>query len=359
MKFTTDSDSIQTAIKTLSKLAAPSEGSITFRLSKGRAQLMSFSELSSCTVTVPGTVEGEGQFAIGLDSVRDATRGRKSVELTYKNTMLNVKSGSYSAALATTDVLEQDESARSKENIIEVTTEQAAWLRSAIADVAIRPMALISSYMPVGIHLSAKGAFISCFDRTRMSFIRDKSIKGDTSFIVPVETIQAVLEAVGTSSFNMVVNDSFVEVMTDTVWARVSLPTLEENTIGLDAVMGKAKEVAKIEGDEVTLAKDALVAFLDNSKAVALKERGELKAKAEDGKLRLSIQTQAGKIQASLPFDNGTDFAFAIDYEHFDELVRKSGSEVTLKVVGDAFIVGKTAKGATVLIAFNQDEGGE
>lgn len=356
MKFTTESESLQSAIKTVSKLAAPSEGTITIRLSKGRAQILSYSELSACTIIVPGSVEGEGQFAIGLDALRDATRGRASVELTYKNTMLNVKSGSYRAELATSDVLEQDEMARTHETPIQVTTEQAAWLRSAISDVAIRPMALINSYMPVGINLSSRGAFIACFDRTRMSFLRDKSIKGETDFVVPVETIQSVLEAVGMASFNMAVTDSYVEIYTDLVWARVSLPTLEENSIGLDAVMGKAKEVAKIEGDEVVLAKDKLVAFLDNSRAVALKERGELRVKAGEGKLRMSIQTQAGKIQASLPYDSTTELEFAIDYEHFDELVRKSGTEVQLKVVGDAFIVGKTAKGATVLIAFNQDD---
>jgi|GEM_PF-3843783 len=357
MKFTTESESIQSAIKTVSKLAAPSEGIITFRLSKGRAQIVSYSELSSCTIVVPGTVEGEGQFAIGLDAIRDATRGRASVELTYKNTMLYVKSGSYRAELATSDVLEQDDVARTTDTPIEVSTEQAAWLRSAISDVAIRPMALVSSYMPVGIHLSDKGAFISCFDRTRMSFLRDKAIKGSSNFVVPVDTIQAVLEAVGMAAFNMVVTDAYVEIYTDLVWARVSLPTLEENSIGLDAVMGKAREVAKIEGQDITVPKDKLVAFLDNSRAVALKERGELRVKAEEGKLRMSIQTQAGKIQASLPYDSGSDLAFAIDYEHFDELVRKSGTEVTLKVVGDAFIVGKTAKGATVLIAFNQEDG--
>lgn len=354
-----EGEAIQLAIKTVSKLAPPSEGSVVIRLKKKQAHILSHSELNSCTVLVPASVEGDGEFAISLESLREATRGRANVELTYKNTLLYVKSGSYLAELATSDVLDQDEQAKAEEPPIVIGAEQAAWLRTAVQDVSIRATALINAYMPIGLHLTEKGAFIACFDNNRMSFLKEKTIKGDANFVVPIETLQAVLECVGHSEFNLIVTDSFAEIVTETVQARLSLPTIEDNSVSLDTVEGKAKEIVKIAADTIVVDKAKLVAFLDNSKAVALKERGEVKVSVRDGKMRMSVSTNAGKVQASVPVQAGAELQFLVDFEYLDELVRKAGAEVELKVVSDAFVMSKTAKGVTVLVAFNQEEGSD
>lgn len=356
MQIKTEGEAIQLAIKTVMKLAPPAEGSVTLRLRKKRAFLLSYSELNSCTVEVPGSIDGEGEFAIGLESLRDATRGRSTVELTYKNTLLYIKSGAYRAELATQDVLDQDEQTLAEGEPKRIGAAEAAWLRTAVTDVALRPTALISTYMPIGIQLTDKGAFVACFDNDRMAFTRDKSIKGDAEFVVPVETLQAVLESVGMGAFDLLVTDAFAEVRTDTVKARMALPSIEDNAVSMDAVRKKAREVAKIEGDILSVSKEKLVAFLDNSKAVALKERGEVKAESNDGKLRLQVKTNAGKIQASVATESGNEVRFVIDFEFLDELVRKSGSEISLRIVGDDFLVGTTAKGVTVLLSFNQED---
>lgn len=358
MYIKTEGEAIQLALKTVAKLAPPSEGSVTVRLRKKQMYILSYSELNSCTVQVPGSIEGEGEFAILLDSLRDSTKGRATVELTYKNTLLHVKSGAYRAELATADVLDQDEQVRTADEPTHIGPEEAAWLRTAVQEVALRPTAILSSYMPIGLHLSTKGAFLACFDNNRMSFTKDKTIKGNANFVVPVETLQAVLEAVGSSAFDLVVTEAFAEVYTETVQARMSLPSIEDNAVSLELVMEKAKATKSTEGSMLTVSKDKLVAFLDNSRAVALKERGEVRAVAAEGKLRVQVQTNAGKVMASIPSEGDSDVQFLIDFEYIDELVRKSGPEVKLKIVEDAFLMGETAKGVTVLLAFNQEDSG-
>lgn len=357
MQFTTDSGSVQEALRIISRLAPPTQGNLTLQTDGKRVQLHSFGELNQCSVTVPGDVKGTASFAISVDSLRDATKGRAEVDIKYKNTVLTIKGGSYKAELPTVDAVSLDDvagAAGSKDGTkIKISTEQAAWLRNAVNAVALKPTALVSAFMPLGVKLTAKGAFVSCFDSKHMSFMSSKEINGDCEFCIPVDMMQGVLDAFGNSSFTMTVTESTVTVSNKLAKVVLNIPHLDEQGPSLSDVLGKAREVQKIEGTELILPKEEVVMYLDNARAVAVKERGEISVSSEKGKTQFSIKTVNGAIEATVKGSAKKNVSFLIDFDYFDELVRKAGQTLELKAVNGAFLLSKTEK-VTLLVAFNE-----
>jgi hypothetical protein len=357
MQFTTDSASVQEALRIISRLAPPTQGNLTLQTDGKKVQLHSFGELNQCSVTVPGTVKGSASFAISVDSLRDATKGRSEVDIKYKNTVLTIKGGAYEAELPTVDAMSLDDASSnsgSKEGTkIKISTDQASWLRNAVNAVALKPTALVSAFMPLGVKLNSKGAFVSCFDSKHMSFMSSNEITGDAEFCIPVDMMQGVLDAFGNTSFTMTVSESNVSVSNKLAKVILNIPHLDEQGPSLNDVLGKAKEVRSLNGTELFLPKEEVVMYLDNARAVAVKERGEIAVSSEKGKTQFSIKTVNGSIKATVKGTAKKNINFLIDFDYFDELVRKAGQNLELKVVGTSFLLSKTDK-VTLLVAFNE-----
>lgn len=356
MNVTLDSAILQEALRVALRLSPPVSGNVTLSSDGAKLFLHSSGELSRCSILLPCEVKGKAFFAIGTEALRDATKGRADLSMVYDKTMLNIKSGRYSASLTTVDAIAMEEEREEKGDTWKLTVEQAQWLKSAVQQVALKPTANITAFMPVSVKLSDKGAFVACYDNQHMAFINDKEIKGDLDVTLPIETFNAVLDTFNKIAFRMIVTPSSLLVKNKIVDVTLSLPATEDDAqIGTDAVMGKAREALKADGTQIEVAKADLVSFLDNARAVATKERSEIQVTTEPGKLTLVVKTTNGTSKSTIKASVKTKQQWNIDFEFFQEAVSKCPESVIFKVVADAFVCFST-KNAHVLVALNQSE---
>lgn len=353
MNIQIDSDAIHNALRVVSRLAPPVSGSVTLEAAGDKLWMHSASDLSRARVLLPCEVKGKAFFAVAIDQLGSATKGHKALECSYDKSMFKIKQGSYTAELATVDAIPLEESESEKGTTWKVSAEQAAWLKSAVASVAIKPTAAMVSNMPVVIKITKKAAFVACYDNFHMAFLNDKEVQGDLDLELPLETLQAVLDVVHVGSFKMHVSKSTLTISNTLLKVNLSLPDSEGEVSG-EAVIEKAREAIKIDGSEIVMGKEGLVAFLENARGVLGKERSEISVAAEGGKVKLLIQTTNGKAKISLKGNTPKkEVGFRIDYEFFDEAVRKCGDEVVMKIVDDAFVTFKV-KNAWVIVSLNQ-----
>jgi len=352
-----ESSSIQEALRVALRLAPPMSGNVTLEADGTRLLMHSVAELSRCSVVLPGTVKGKAYFAVATDALSAATKGHAELEMAYDKTMLKIKSGRYSADLTTVDAVQLEELEKEKGQIWKLSPEQGGWLKNAVAAVALKPSQLLATgFMPVTAKLTEKAAFVACYDNQRMSFINDKEITGSLEVTLPLETFNAVLDTFHKAKFTMTVGSSTLFIKNAIVEVQLSLPEKdEENQIGTDDVIGKAREASKIDGSELQLSKAEITAFLDNARAVATKERSEIKIATDTGKAKLSVATTNGTSKTILKAQTPKKAtAFNIDFEFFDEVVRKCPDDVIFKVVQGAFLMFKTRQAQT-LVALNQE----
>ena len=354
MNFTTESAAIQEALRIIGRLATPESGNVTISSNGKKIHIQASSETARCSVNIPATVEGKpGQFAVGLNALRDATKGRSSLAIEFSKAMCKIKSGSYRCELATVDTLEVENAEEEKGTKIEFTSDQAQWIKSAVATVSLKPTALLSTFMPLGLKLSKKGAFVSCFDVNHMAFMRSEEMKGDMEFKLPLDTLVAVLDAFGANAFDLELGQSSVKVGNKLVKVVLSLPQEEENELTLKDVIDMAKASREAKGVSLALPKSELLAFMDNSRSVATKERSEIKVKIEDGKLRIGVITVQGSASATIK-TKAKNCEFAIDFEYLDEAIRKAGDVVEMTLVKDEFLA-VNLKHSTIILSLNQD----
>lgn len=359
MKCNLESDLIQEALRVALRLAPPLTGNVILESDGSKLKLKSASDLARCSITIPGSVQGEALFAIPTDSLRDATKGRKELEVVFDKSMLNIKNGRYVAKLSTVDAIQTDEDAepsKDKGQTWKLTPEQATWLKTAVATVALKPSVAEGAFMPVSVKLTKKAAFVSCYDNNHMAFINSKDVQGDLDVTLPIETFNAVLDVFNKVQCTMTVTNSALRVRNKLVDVLLSLPDVDnEEMIAVDTVIEKAKEALAAKGKSIEVAKSELVSFMDNARAVATKERSEIVAEIEPGKLKLSVVTTNGSSKIVLKANTKTKGSFKIDFEFFDEAVRKGAETLVLKLVDDSFLMVEGRESYAVM-ALNQDE---
>lgn len=354
MNFTLDSASLQEAIRVIGRLAPPDSGNLTISSTGKKVFVHSSSETSQCSINVPATVQGKANtFALPMTALRDATKGRKTLDMEFSKAMCHIKSGTYKCELSTVDALEVEPQAEEKGTVIEFTSEQAAWIKSAVATVALRPTALLASFMPVAVKLTKKGAFVSCYDVNHMAYLNSDEITGNMEIKLPLDTLVAVLDAFGSAAFTLELGKSSVSVSNKLVKVNLSLPQEEENELQLADVVETVKAARKAEGQALVIDKEELMAFLDNSKAIATKERSEIRVQVGDGKMKMSVTTVQGSAKTIIK-TKSKSCNFAIDFEYLDEAVRKAGTAVEMKLVKDEFLA-ISQKNSTILISLNQE----
>lgn len=356
MQLLIESSVVQEALRVISRLAPPSaSGTITITSDGSGAVMHSASDVDRCSYTLPCKVKGKGgMFAIAIEALRDATKGRNDLDMTYDKNLLIIKSGSYVTKLATADAMQNEYDTEKKLSKIKVTSEQAIWLKSALASVALKPTTILSTFMPVSIKLTKKGAFLACFDTQHMAFLESKEIEGEMEVVLPLHTLQAVLETFNSAKFTMELSSSNLYVTNPLINVVLALQQAEEGAVTADDVRTKAKEASKMDGSEIELAKKDVIEFLDNARAVMTKERGEINIATEKGKVRLTTRTVNGSTKVTIPGKVKKTMSVNIDYEYFDEAVRKCEDAVIMKVVGQDFIM-FVQKKASVLVALNQE----
>jgi hypothetical protein len=132
------------------------------------------------------------------------------------------------------------------------------------------------------------------------------------------------------------------------------LPQAEDNELNLVEVMETANGSRLAKGQELEILKADMLAFLDNARAVATKERSEIKVTTDSGKIRLEVVTANGSTKAVLKASCTTKDQVLVDFEFLDEAVRKSAESVNMKIVKDEFLSLKLKTG-TVVVSLNQE----
>lgn len=356
MQAKIEAATIQEALRVALRLAPPMSGNVTLQSDGAKLVMHSVAELARCSVTLPGDVKGKAFFAVATDALLAATKGHKELDISYDKTMLKIKSGRYSSDLTTVDAVALEDIEKEKGSTWKLSTEQAGWLKTAVSAVALKPNALVTTFMPLTAKITPKAAFVACFDNQRMAFMNDKEVTGELDVTLPLDTFNAVLDTFYKAPFRMMVGQSSLYVKNAIVDVQLSLPAQdEENQIGTDAVIGKAKEASKADGSEVTLVKSEVLAFLDNARSVATKERSEVVVTVAEGKAKISVSTTNGTSRIIVKASAKKNISFKIDFEYLDEAVRKCPEEVTFKVVENAFLTFKT-RVTQILVALNQEQ---
>lgn len=350
MHFTTDAAAIGNTLRIIRRLCVPTDGFVTLRTAGKKLVVSSVNEINQCQLVIPGELKGEAEFGVNLDSLDQVAKGRGDVELTMKNTILTIKSKGYTAQLATGDVNQLDDTTLPDAKKVKISADHAAWLQHAVAACSLKYTSVADHFMPIGVSFD-KQAFVSCFDDSHMSFISSKEIQGNAEFVVPLDLLTGVLDAFGKQAFLMKISSVAVEVSNKLYSVRLNLPELDDQGPTLSMVKAKAKEIKKVNGTEMELDKARVVAFLDNSKAVAMRERAAIDVSGDGRKLVMSVTTVNGVVREVM--DCTAKVKFSIDHEFFDEMVRRSSDTLTLKAAG-SFLVCTSAK-ATLVSTFNKE----
>ena len=355
MNLTLEQDAVAEAIRIITRLAPPVSGNITIESDGSKCFMHANGETSKCSINIPATVSGKATtFALPLATFKDATKGRKTLNVVFEKTLCKISSGNYKCELATVDAIELDHTDEEKSKPIKLTVEQSAWLKSAVATVALKPTALLSTFMPCSIKLTEKGAFVACYDVNHMAFINSNEIKGDMETKLPLDILSAVLDAFGKATFKLELSKANLYVSNALVKVVLSLPQEEENDLKIEEVLEAAKGSKAAKGQEIEINKAELVTFLDNARAVATKERSEVKFETDKGKIKIEVNTAHGSTKAILKASSTAQSKALIDFEFLDEAVRKSGDSVVVKLVKDEFMSFKLKTG-NVVVSLNQE----
>ena len=354
IKINVESAALISALNVAAKVAVAQDGSVTLAGESGKLVLHSVGDLSRCSLVIPAEVVGKDfEFAIPLDALRDSISGRASLDMSWDGTTLTVKSPSYKADLLTLDPISRDEVDKIDAQEWKVSPEQGQWLKGALNAVGLKPTALLSSFIPVSVRLTAKGAFVACYDNQHMAFLNSKEAQGELELTLPLDTFSTILDVLNGQAFRMRVSSSRVELKSKLASIILSLPAMDDS-ISISDVMGKAKEVAAASGTALKFSKAEMLAFMTNAKAVIGKERAEVQAEAKDGKLKFTIQTVRGTSSAILKSEVGKAINFKVDYEYLLELAMKvREDQLELSVVGTAFMSAKS-NSTHLLVALNQ-----
>lgn len=350
MKIQVEQSSLQASLEVITRLAPPVSGNVTVKSNGKRVQLVSLAELSRCTVVMPCTVDKPGEFAVPLQMLKDASKGREQIEMHYKNSVLNLMSGKYKAELSTVDVVPLDDLEPEDGHETELGLDQSAWLKKALREIALKPTAILSSWMPVGVRLTDKSAFVCCYDLQHMSWVTAKEVTGDLECILPIETLTAIVDVFHKSPFTIKQTKTRIEVKTKHTKVYLNTPTVDDLPSVAD-VQGKARAASKIDGDTFSLDKAATVLFLDNARSILGKERSEIKIAAGKGSVDLTIQTGNGRVATTVK--GGGKGEFKVDFEYFLEGIAKAGESLEFKVVQGAFLAIKQ-DGVSTIVALNQ-----
>lgn len=350
---------LQKQLQVITKLVPPASGNIAMQFTKGNLYLYAMNDLASCKSLVPcESCEGELSFGVTFDALKTILVGHETIKFSYSNTMLVCTSNNYRADLATVDAVEIEafknrELVKGEAKTLSIDAETGKWLKEACGEVRLKVVEALSPYMPCLVHLDSKGAFVSCYDNHHLSFIKTSKVKGDLDFTMPCDTLYDVLSAFQGSSFKMELLPQQLTIKSKLMAIALSQPAsdtyLEMST--LTGLINQAKEADK---QAITVDRHLLQRFLGASKAVATKERLELKFKTQGKNLHLQVRTITGNVNQVLPMEKAVSIKeFSLDYSYFEEAIGKDDSEkVTIAVIEGRFIVVGFGNGYTIISLF-------
>lgn len=351
MKIGIDSKVLEDAVKTITKLAPSANGLVTLELNK-RLVIHSAGELNRGKINVETTsIEGTGSFAISVDALTSATRGRKDLLLSYENSMLGIKSGRYKAQLSTFDPMNEEEKVAGKIKGTSIDTGTAGWLKEATRNVALAPDNLIMTYMPLGVKATSKGINVCCFDTAHVAVSGSGKVKGDFEFALPVNIFQNVLDVYAVSGFNMELTESSLRCSNAQLQVELALPVLDDTLPDVDTVLSMTKTSKNSDLVKLEVKKEELTNFFQNARAIAGKERTEVKMTVKSNRLQLTSSNINGSV-TSVCKVKSKDLQVNVNLSFLEEAVVKAGPTVELGISEELIVC--TTPSVIFVIGTNQ-----
>lgn len=346
MKIKIEASVLERAMVALSKIAPPANGTVLLRAHEGRVSLTSVGEVSHGEILLVSESEDDGQATVQMLALRESIRGHQDLAIELRNNSLVISSRAYRAELTVLDTLVPQKRDETSVREWRLGTEAADWLYRAVRSVTLKPT-MLSSWLPVGIRLSADGAWVGCYDNQRIRYVSDPDIRGELDLLVPVETMSALLEIFHLSNFAIRQIAGGFLVYNKTMRVRLQVPSTDD-LVSVDAVVAK---IASASGESyVTLEfpKSEATEFLANARSVLGRERAEIRFSG--GKTVMSVATVSGRVSRKIGAEGPK---FQIDLEYFSELATKSGPEIVLRVVGESFLSADLESGS-IIVSLNQ-----
>lgn len=297
MKLIVDGTVMSKAVDDLLRLAAPASGAIVVQSLKGKLTLTSSSMTSMAKIVVPCKVEGDAQFGIAPGTLKSSCT-KAEVSMLLKNEVLTVASGKSTLTLPVQAVTEQSAFEVENPHKTNFTAEQAGEL-AALVSVVDGKQESATDWIPVGVNITAKGAFVASYTPVRLCWASSKAITGDSRIVLPIATVASALAVFGKDKFVLTTGNNAVKFTSPRAVFEAAAPS-GEGAIPFDSVLSKAKEYKSAKLSQVTLAKSDIVDFLVSSKAVTQSSRAELSLHADKGKVKLRVSTTEGSAEASL-----------------------------------------------------------
>lgn len=358
MRVKTDASILLNQLTIISKLVNPTSGNVSLQVKDSNLYLFSVNDMATFQSVVPSDiVEGEASFGVSIEGLKTLLRKRSKVELQYINTMLVVSEKGYRAQLATVDPVEQQALAERNVDKLKgkkwkLSADQSKWLNTSVNEVNLKVVEALSPFMPITVKITDKGAFIACYDNNHMSFIRSKEMTGDLDVTMPASTFAPVLEAFAGSNLMMEVCESALVLKNKVLKISMSLPNVD-TYIPVTELLKLANQSLASDHQLLTLNRETLIDFMDSCKAVATKERSELKVKASGKKVVLTVGTIAGNINQNLSLAKAINLEFSLDFSYFQEAVTKSiGEELEIRVIKDSSLIVGAKNGYSIISLF-------
>lgn len=352
-KFTLSTDFLSRSLKFLRGLA-PAE---TIRFISNDGRVLSLESVTpSAHVSIEArtaNLSGACDFSVPADAFAKAIKGAKDdYEFRYSDNegSLTIHTGRTKITLQVVDG-NATEMPSCDADWYELSGDDADWLSSAVKKVALKPLAALNSHMQGIVHLSSKGSTVACIDDSRMAFLSNKELKGSLQLSLPISTLQPVFDAFAKTDFSIAVTDSALFMRSKLVRACLMLPdTGVGGVIDAKEVLERIAEVRASAGEcaQVELNRDECMTFLENTQAVATKERLALDVKLAKGEGRLQVKTAAGAATTVLEATGNVEFS--VDLSFFEEALARSETQALLVAEHYIVLVGGEP---TIVVALN------
>lgn len=345
MKLVVDGTAVGKAVDDLLRLAAPTSGSIVVQSLNGKLTFTSSSMTSMAKVVVPCKVEGDAQFGIAPGTLKSSCT-KSEVSMLLKNEVLTVASGKSTLTLPVQAVTEQSGFEVENPHKTTFTAEQAAEL-AALVKLVDGKQESATDWIPVGISVSAKGAFIASYTPVRLSWVSSSAIKGDARIVLPIATVAAALSVFGKDKFVLTTGSNAVKFSSPRAVFEAAAPS-GEGAIPFDAVLNKAKEYKSAKLTQVSVAKADITDFLVSSRAVTQSSRAELSLQAAKGKVKLKVSTTEGSAEALLKGQVSAPVSAKLDLDALQVCLSKITGDVNI-ALDDSMALIQEDKATTAL----------
>ena len=369
---TFDFSALEMAVKVLDAAcgAAP-----TFYIvpNKGFIQLSATLNGSTACFRIPGAVDGlTTAIEVPKDLVLQAAKGRKEGSIAFKNSVLLIKSGSYTADINVVDV-ETDAvpdvptpAASDDTTSFTLTPTLAASLATVLPNLRIDKMFQTAPDIMVALRVKGQSVWAATYDDNQLCFQKHKAEEavGDFNISVPYLRLQSFIKDLPTSGAKVHVNQDTITAITKAFRVSIALPALDpDSLISPDSVYEKAQSVAKASGASISVARDDLQALVENARALVATGSDVRFEPAKKGTL-VTISSPRGKVKQTVKTDGQTE-PFGVGYLFMQTLMQKQPGKkveqdvpatIDFEVCSNTFVICRSNVTYLALLSANESE---